>query len=138
MADPHNRRLKQIEFTLGGEAFQCQVQNWNIANNTEDGERLFTQCPEGETREETDPDYALEVTFLADWRENGVSDYLVLNDGVWVEFQLDHHPDIPGEHVRWTGEVRIKAPNVGGDARTTEQTEVTMPIKGKPLYSRPA
>lgn len=138
----HNRKLIVIEFTLGTgpdqQSFECQVATWNLANNSEDGEKFFTQCPDGEFREEPDPDYALEVTFYSDWRENGISDWLWANDGELVAFQLDHHPDRPAEHVRFAGNLYIKAPNVGGEARTTEQTEVTFQIEGKPDYTRPS
>lgn len=137
MSPPHNRRLKVIEFAIGGTQYECQVKTWNMANNTEDGEKLYTQCPEGETREEADPDYALELEFFADWRSDGISDFLTLHDGEIVAFQLDHHPDIAAEHVRWAGEVKLRAPNAGGEARTTEMTEVTLPVIGKPVYSRP-
>ena len=132
----HNRKIKLVEFTLGGNTFQCQVQNWRVANNTEDGEKFYAQCPDGEFREDAEPDYALELTFFSDWRLNGVSDYLTANDQATVAFQLDHHPDIAGEHVRWAGDCKIKAPPVGGDVRTTEMTEVTLPIIGKPDYTR--
>ncbi|MEQ4301590.1 hypothetical protein ABNF97_09385 [Plantactinospora sp. B6F1] len=133
---PHNRRLKQIEFAMDSVSFECQVQNWTMQNNTEDGEKQFTQCPDGEFREETDPDYALELTFFSDWRENGISDWLTQNDGELVAFTLDHHPDIAAEHVQWTGELYVKAPSVGGEARATEQTEVTLQVVGKPTYTR--
>ncbi|WP_435589805.1 hypothetical protein [Micromonospora aurantiaca (nom. illeg.)] len=136
MAPPHSRKIKVIEFDIDGTQFECQVQTWNMANNTDDGERYYTQCPEGEFREEAEPDYALELTFFADWRSNGISDFLTAHDGEEVAFQLDHHPDIPGEHVQWSGFVKIKAPNAGGEARTTEMTEVTLPVKGKPEYAR--
>lgn len=132
----HNRKVKLITFTLDGTAFECQVKTWNIANNTDDGERYYTQCPDGEFREDAEPDYALELEFFADWRSNGISDFLWSNDQETVAFVLDHHPDIVGEHVRWTGSVKVKAPNVGGEARTTEMTEVTLPIVGKPTYAR--
>lgn len=132
----HSRKIKLVEFTLGGTAFQCQVQNWRVVNNTEDGERFYAQCPDGEFFEEAEPDYALEITFFSDWRSNGVSDYLTQNDQETVAFQLDHHPDIAGEHVRWTGDCKIKAPTVGSDVRTTEMTEITLPCIGKPEYTR--
>lgn len=137
MPEPHSRKVKVIEFAIDSTTFECQVQTWNVANNTEDGEKIYTQCPEGEFREEAEPDYALEFTFLADWRADGISDFLTAHDGETLGFTLDHHPDIVGEHVRWTGDVKIKAPSAGGEARTTETTEVTLPIVGKPAYSRP-
>lgn len=135
----NNRKLKIITFTLGGNQFQCQLQSWTMNNGTEDGERFYTFCgggSEGEFREDAEPDYSLELTFFSDWKLNGVSDYLTANDQQTVAFQLDHHPDIPGEYVRWTGSVKIKAPSVGGEARTTEKTEVTLPVIGKPTYAR--
>lgn len=137
MSATHNRKVKLIELSIGATAFQCQVQTWQVVNNTEDGEKMFSQCPDGEFREESDPDYALEMTFFSDWRSDGISDYLTVHDGETVAWQLDHHPDIVGEHVRFAGQVKLRAPSAGGEARTTEMTEVTLPIIGKPDYSRP-
>ena len=136
MPEPHNRKIKQIEFAVDSTEFQCQVQSWQMQNNTEDGERQYTQCPDGEFREEADPDYALEMTFFSDWRSDGISDFLTAHDGELLAFSLDHHPDIPAEHVRWSGELHVRAPNAGGEVRTTEQTEVTLQCKGKPVYAR--
>lgn len=135
----HQRRLKVIELTLGDPpvSYECALTSWTLTNNTDDGDKIYTYCPDGEDQEEVEPDWALDLTFYADWRENGISDYLTANDGQNAAFVLDHHPDIPEEHVRWTGTVRIKAPNVGGDARTTEQTSQTLQIIGVPVYSRP-
>src|SRR5262245_42341312 len=100
----HNRKLKLIEFTVDGTSFECQLQSWNLANNTDDGERMYTFCPDGEFIEDAEPQYALELTFFSDWRSDGVSDFLWAHDQETVAFQLDHHPDVVGEHVRWTGE----------------------------------
>jgi hypothetical protein len=136
----HHRKIKQIAFALGTDPtdvnFECQVASWQLVNNTEDGERFNTQCPDGEFREEADPDYALELTFFADWRSDGISDWLWTHKGERVAFTLDHHPDIEAEHVRWTGFLLVRAPSVGGEARTTEQTEVTLQIEGEPAYER--
>lgn len=132
-----NRKLKQITFDLGGNAFAVQCLNWQVVNNSADGDLRYVYAPNEEFREETDPDWALEMTFFSDWRSGGVSDYLTRNDGVTVAFQLDHHPAIPAEHVRWNGQVIIKAPTVGGEVRTTEETPVTLQCVGKPVYSRP-
>jgi len=132
----HNRKLKVITFTLGGNSFECQLTSWQIVNNTADGEKMFTYCPDGEFIEASEPDFALELKFAADWRSGGVSDFLTLADETDVAFQLDHLYDIPGEHVRWTGVVHVKAPTVGGDARTTEMSEVKLRILGDPVYAR--
>lgn len=133
----HSRKVKLIEFSIGSVSFECQVKTWQMVNNTEDGERYYTLCPDGEFREDAEPDYALELEAFADWRSEGLSDWLTTHDGQRVAFQLDHHPDIAGEHVRWAGFLKVRAPSAGGDARTTEMTEVTLQVEGKPVYSRP-
>lgn len=141
----HGRRLKTLMLTLGDESTdnvqaECQLRSWNLANNSAEGEKLFTYCtdPDGqEFREETDPDYALEATFLADWREDGISTWLWQHDGELVNFVLDHHPDIAAEHCQWSGQLYVRAPNVGGEVRTTEETTVTLPIEGKPDFLGP-
>jgi len=131
-----SRKLKIITFTLAGVSFQCQLQSWKMNNNTNDGDRFYTFCADGEFVEDAEPDYTLELKFLADWTLSGVSDYLWSNDLQVVAFILDHLPDIAGEHVRWSGNAKIKAPTVGGDVRTTELTEATLKCIGKPTYVR--
>jgi hypothetical protein len=152
---PHSRKLKFLQFFLGnGEspdeqaAFQCQVQTWRIVNNTPDGDKMYGFCydPEltdaeneaaGEFREEAEPDYALEVTFHADWRSGGISDFLWAHDGETVTWRIDHHPNDLDSHVAWEGTLKVKAPSVGGEVRTSEMTEWTSPIIGKPTYLGP-
>jgi len=132
----HSRKLKIITFTLAGVPFQCQLQTWKLNNNTNDGDRFYTYCVDGEFVEDAEPDYSLDLKFLADWTLSGVSDYLWTNDLQTVAFVLDHLPDIVGEHVRWSGNAKIKCPSVGGDVRTTEITETTLKCIGKPVYAR--
>ena len=136
----HSRKIKLVEFSLGTSpsdiAFECQVSNWQINNNTEDGEKIYTLCPTGEDEEETDPDYSLSITAYSDWRSDGFSDYLWAHDGETVDFVVMHHPDIDAVRVQWSGQVKIKAPSVGGEARVTETTEVELSIIGKPVYAR--
>lgn len=133
----HNRKLKTITFDLGGTEFQGQLNNWKMNNNTPDAEIFYVYAEGEEFAEDADAAWSLDMTFYSDWRSGGISDYLMSNDEEDVTFQLDHHPGFPAEHVRWTGTLHIKAPNVGGEVRTTETTEVTFQCVGKPLYSRP-
>lgn len=135
----HNRKLKIITLTVGGSTYQGQLKTWNLANNTEDGEKIYSfggPGEPGEDREETDPDYALEMEFYADWRSEGISDWAWAHDGETVAWSIDHHPDIAEEHVQWDGQLIVKAPSVGGEARTTEMSEVTWQVIGKPDYTR--
>lgn len=141
MADPHSRKIKFSQLGFDGEQFECSLERWKLTNNTEDGEKQYVQCPgddgTGEFREEAEPDWVLELRFNADWRVNGISDWLQVHNGETVDFQLDHLYDVVGEHVRWTGRTKIKAPGAGGDVRTTEKSEITLPVIGEPTYSRP-
>jgi hypothetical protein len=132
----HNRKLKVINLTIGGNTYECQISNWELQNNTEDGEKIYSFCPDGEAIEETDPDWALSLTLYSDWTVNGISDYLMANDGVDAAFSIVHHPGTIGEQVQWTGTLRIKAPNIGGEIKTTETQTVVLPIIGKPVYAR--
>lgn len=132
----NNRKLKIITLDIGGSQFQAQLSEWKIVNDTDDAEIRYTFAPDGAFAESADDSYQLELKFYADWRSGGVSDFLWAHDGETVTFMIDHLPDIVGEHVRWTGSVQIKAPDVGGEVRTTEITETTLAIVGKPVYAR--
>lgn len=139
MPTTNSSKLKEITFTLGGNDFKCQLETWQMVNNTEDGERFYTFCgpgSEGEFREEAEPDYALELTFHADWRLNGISDYLTTNDQQTVAFVLVNRPNTAGQAVQWSGSLKVKAPTAGGQARTTEKSDITLPVIGKPTYTR--
>lgn len=136
MVAVHTRRLKIVTFTLAGVAYECQLNAWSMINNTVDGTKTFTYCPDSEFRTETDNDWSLQLKFYADWRAGGISDYLMNNSRAVAAFVLDHMPDIVGEHVRWSGNCVIKAPSVGGDIRTLEETSVTLLVLGLPTYAR--
>lgn len=133
----HTRRLKIVTFTLNGVDYTCQLLNWNMMNNTVDGTKTFTYCGNpSEFRTETDNDWALQLRFYADWRLGGISDLLINNSRAVATFVLDHMPDIVGEHVRWSGTCVLKAPTVGGDIRTLEETSVTLLVLGLPTFTR--
>ncbi|MFJ8966049.1 hypothetical protein ACIRG5_42335 [Lentzea sp. NPDC102401] len=132
----HNRKLKVINLTIGGNSYECQISNWELQNNTEDGNKIYSYCPDGEDREETDPDWALSLTLYSDWRVNGISDYFMTNDGEDAAFSIVHHPGTVDEQVQWTGNLRIKAPNVGGEVKTTETQTIVLQCIGKPVYAR--
>lgn len=135
-------KFRTVGFRLGGVDQQYQLTSGKLVNNTPDGEKLYVfalptdPAGTGEIREDAEPDYALELKFFADWRPGGISDYLTQNDQQTITFYFDHHAEISGEHVRWTGTCKAKAPTVGGDVRTNEMTEVTLAVFGKPTYAR--
>lgn len=130
-------RLKIVTFTLDNVDYSCQLNSWTVNNNTVDGVKTFTFCgAPSEFRTETDDDWSLTMKYYSDWRSGGISDFLMQNTRAVATFVLDHHPDIVGQHVRWSGSCVIKAPSVGGDVRTIEETSVTLLILGIPTYAR--
>jgi hypothetical protein len=138
----HQHRLKIVTFTLATVDYTTQLNSWTVQNNTALGTKTFTYAGDSqiglnsEFRLETDNDYSLALKFFADWRSGGISDFLIAYNKQYAAFQLDHHPNYVGEHVRWSGTCYLWAPSVGGDVRITEETTVTMPILGLPTYTR--
>lgn len=131
----HNRKLTTLVFNLGGTEYQAQLSSWTLNNNTKDATVFYVFSPGDEFAEPADPDWSMDVTFYADWRQDGIADFLMAHNEEDVAFTLDHHPDLPGEHVRWTGTFHLKAPSVGGDIRTTEAIKTTLTCVGVPVYS---
>ena len=130
-------RLKIIIFTLAGVDYSAQVNSCTLTNNTVDGVKTFTYGgAQSEFRTETDDDWQLSMKYYSDWRAGGISDYLMQNTRAVAGFQIDHHPDIVGQHVRWSGNCVLKATNVGGDVRMTEETSVNLLVLGIPTYAR--
>lgn len=127
-------KLKVITLTINGENYECQLRSWNLDPGIPDGDTLYTFCPDGAVVDEGEPNPTLQLTFLSDWSTTGISRILTENSGDEVPFQLDHHPDIPAQWVRWTGTVKLKAPPVGGEARAMELTEITLKIVGDPTF----
>ena len=143
MTAPKSRKLKVIQFVLGGNNYEQQIKTFNLTNNTKAGNTTFVYggnvddpTKSGAIVEDTDPDWSFDITFLADWASGGISDFLTVHDTETVAFTLDHHPNDVGEHVRWVGSLKIAAPSVGGDASSTEETQVSLKVVGAPVYSR--
>ena len=132
----NHRKLKYVIFDVDGSTFQSQLSDWKLNNDTDDAEEFHTYDPDSSFAEEADPSWSIECKFYADWRSGGVSDFLFAHDGETLTCTIDHHPDIVGEHVRFTVPVLIKAPSVGGETRTTELTETTLKCVGAPDYGR--
>ena len=133
----HNRKLKTLTLTIDGADYQAQVTSWKLTNGTDDPEVTYVFSPGDEFADEADPAWTLDLTFVSDWTLNGISTFLTEHAGEQVPFSIDHHPDIPTDHVRWEGQLKLKAPDVGGDVRTTETTEITLVVVGEPEFSRP-
>lgn len=141
MPAPKARKLKTITLVLGGSNVEHQLKSWTLTNNTKVGNTTFVfggnlldPTMPGAIVEDTDPDWSLDLTFLSDWASGGISNFLTVQDGQTVTFVLDHLPNQVGEHVRFSGSVKIAAPSVGGDANTTEETQVSLKVVGSPTF----
>lgn len=134
---PQIKKRKRITLMVNGVAHETQVTTARVVNNTEDGEVLYTYAPDGEVREEADPNYALELTYFANWTVTGISWLLSQLDGQTVDFSFTDYPDDPAWTVTREGQVKIKEPSLGGQVRTNDIQELTLPIIGKPTLTRP-
>lgn len=131
------RRLKLLNLTIGTVSVECQLSSWNLDPGVQDGDRLYSYCPDGVTIGETDAEPTLQLKTYSKWVAGGFEDFCWTNRGVVADFQLDHHPDIALEHVRWNGQVLVQPTPVGGDRGDQEMTEITFMCVGDPDYSRP-
>lgn len=124
----HNRRLDFITLDIEGTQYECQITQWELTPpGNVVGDKVFTFCPDGEFREETDPeDWTLALTWATDWRTGGLNRVLLANQGLPIDFTLVNHPGVTGETVTWTGQVYGQAPVAGGEARSTEMSEVEL------------
>lgn len=142
MTAPHQRRLKIMTLIIDGSAYDGQVNSFTLDPNAKAGNQQYTYSSAGEGQnsfyEETDDQWSLKLKFFSDWRDGEISDILSdpANNKKVVDFQIDHHPDIVGEHIRWTGQMMILMPAIGGDTRTTESQDVTFPVIGEPVKER--
>lgn len=131
------RKLRNSQINIGGTQFEDRCSDFKLNNETDDGETFHTYNPTASFVEAAEDSYNLELKFYADWTSGGITRFLWDHDGETVTYQIDHHVDLPGEHVRFVGEVLIKAPTVGGEIRTTELTETTLVCTGKPTITYP-
>ncbi|MFI5607777.1 hypothetical protein [Amycolatopsis sp. NPDC051903] len=131
------RRLKVITLTIGSQSIECQLSSWTLDPGVQDGDRIYTYCPDGAAVAETDSEPTLAITAYSKWVEGGFEDFLWTNRGTVAAFTLDHHPDITAEHVQWTGSLMVQPAPVGGDRGDNETTEITFQVIGDPVYSRP-
>lgn len=134
-APVHNRKLRDALLELGGTNYEDQLSDFTLDPGIGDAEVTYTYG--GQFAEEADPEPKLKLKLFSDWRSAGISRYLWQHTGETVDFQLDLHHNTVGEHVRWTGQVQLKAPPVGGEVRTTEVTEVELTCVGVPEISFP-
>lgn len=130
-----HRRYKTAIITIGGATdYSCQVMATKPTNNTDDGDKFFTFCADGtgEGREETDDDWSVDMKWKSDWTPSGLNRYVELHAGETVELSINFDNDVTDWDRTWTGDVVLKSPGDGGDARAPQESEVTWTYIGKP------
>lgn len=134
----HANQLKYVSFDIGGTDFRAAIKTWRLVDNTDEPETIYSYGPDGqnEDTEEENPAWALELEFYSDWRTpTGLNHYLWTNAGTTVTYTIGHNLGSTGEDPEFSGEVKLKRTSVGGEVRTTEMTELTLPVVGVPDYT---
>ena len=141
MPEPQALKLATILLDIGGTNFEHQLIDFKINPTSDDGDVTYTfgGNPDDPTKpgaivEDVDPDESIDLTFLSDWATGGICDYLWVHNGETVSFQIDHHTNEVGQHTRFSGQLKLKAPPVGGAANDTEKTEITLKVVGSVNY----
>src|SRR5580765_5241884 len=136
MAITHNRKIRNSRISLDGNEFASQCDEFGLDPGIKGATQFHTIDPDSSFAEHAEPDPKLKLKFFSDWRSAGVTRWLWQHRGETVPFVLDHHIDIVGEHVRFSGQVQIVPPAVGGAARTTEKDEVELAVVGDILFEQ--
>lgn len=130
---PHQRRLKSITLTVDATEVSGQIRTWKFDPGLDPGDPQYTFAKEGEGHnayyEDVDGKPTLQLGFLDDWRDGGVSDFLWSTAPLTVvAFSLVHHQDFPGEQITLAGDLVIAPHPIGGDARATEVGDMTFKV----------
>jgi len=134
----HAPTLKYVSLDIGGNEFRAQITDWKLTDETDEGDSIFTYGPDGqnEDQEEGTDAWNLELKFFADYRTpTGLNHYLWTNAGQTAEYTIHHNLGTAGSDPVFSGEVKLKRPNVGGEVRTKELTELTLKVVGVPDYT---
>ncbi len=134
----HHNTLKYVSLEIGGNEFRAQISTWRLVDNTDEPEKIYSFGADGENEDSEDPEDArgLELKFFSDWRTpTGLNHYMWTNAGQTVNYTIIHNLGSAGESPEFAGQVKLKRTPVGGDVRTTEVTELTLPVVGVPDYT---
>jgi hypothetical protein len=115
--------------------FNCDAHLAEIATEPGDDVTYQTLCPTGSFSNVGQSTYALHIVAAQDWTATGLALFLWDNEGKLATFQYQAHgaATIPSATAPgMTGEVRLVAPNYGGEAATYAELDVTMPCTTKP------
>lgn len=136
---PTFKRFGPATVTMTGAATDWAGQLMAITptNNTPDGDTFYTfgAGSAGVGRETVEPDWSVVLSGKADWSATGISRYMHDNDGATVTLTITFDTGVTGWTRRWVGDVVMKEPTDGGEARTGEAFETTLQYYGKPVLT---
>lgn len=128
-------RLKTGVLTLDALAFATQASNVRLSPSTdEDGDALETLSGDELTPAETTT-WSLNITAVQDFEdEDGFVNFAMVNDGDIVPYSWK--PKAVGP--TYTGTVRVRAVEIGGEVNKRLTTDAEWPCQQKPTAAYPA
>jgi hypothetical protein len=118
--------------------FNCDAHTAEIVSNAGDTVEYVTLCPDGSYSSPGRTTYALHIVAAQDWSSTGLARFLWENEGALATFTYQPHgADIDPSDTApgMSGEVRLIAPNMGGEADTYAELDVEMPCSSKPTLA---
>jgi len=118
--------------------YNCDAHTAEVLSTPGDTVEYVTLCPDGSFASAGKTTYALHIVAAQDWSATGLARFLWEHDGELAEWQYQPHgatvaasTDTPG----MSGECRLVAPTMGGEADTYAELDVEMPCTGKPTLA---
>ena len=136
-------KLKTGVLVLGGNVippvapavdFACQQTNVRLTPSFDDiSDAVETLCGD-ELAADTKTSWVLAGTSIQDFDDpDGFVYYSLDNDGVTVDFAWQ-----PNENgAKFTGKVKVRAVEIGGDVNTRITTDFEWPLEGSPTVTKP-
>jgi hypothetical protein len=118
--------------------FNCDAHTAEIVSTPGDEVSYATLCPDGSYTEIGRTSYALHIVAAQDWSSTGLARFLWDNEGALATFTYQPHgaATVPSDTTPgMTGSVRLVAPNMGGEAESYAELDVTMPCTAKPTLA---
>jgi hypothetical protein len=127
------------------EEFNCDAHTAEIVSTAGDAVTYQTLCADGSFTEIGKSAYELHIVAAQDWTATGLARFLWDHEGELCEFQYQAHgSDLAGANAPsatqpgMSGNVRLVAPNYGGEVENYAELDVTMPCSSKPTIATAA
>jgi hypothetical protein len=141
MTTPLFMRDVSLKLKLGAATaveFNCDAHLAEVLTTPGDDVTYETLCATGSFSNIGRSSYQLHIVALQDWSSTGLANFLWAHEGELATFQYQAHGTavVPSASAPgMTGEVRLVAPNYGGEASTYAELDVTMPCTNKPTMA---